>query len=386
MHIYYGDRRVGHTPRIMALWTERHLDVRGTAVPVVPHAWERACRDIMEALDGEGTVVRGRIRYERDHPSLSRYPHTPKIDGDGEVLFSDVWNSQEYWLTWVVGHDGTAYEPIAAWPEFEPSLARNRKLMPFDDVIQTVLAKKVLTSWNYVANLLCRLDCDAPAARELDSTEVKAFGDIFMLPVLDRIGIAPISAAPKAGAGVGGGLVAVRNIKKGDVVAAMPVDAVVHHSTLIREYALPLSTARRFRYPLSPSDAAALREAEHAVETESLASLMNGATIVGDGNSICISRRAPKPGTFYNLHAAASADTGYNACKIIVRHGDRTISVIAFADKDIEAGQDILLRTDPVAQKARDLALKHREAVDRAPRQQVYAFTDVGKVVELKLL
>lgn len=179
---------------------------------------------------------------------------------------------------------------------------------------------------------------------------------------------------------------ATRAIRKGDVVAAMPVDAVVHHSTLIREYALPLSTARRFRYPLDPRDVAALREAEEAVQRERLADLMLGATMIGDGNIACVSRRRPEAGTFYNLHAAAYRGEGYNALKVMVRGGDRTLGILALADKDIEAGQEIVMRTDTPAREARDLAAEHAEAVDRAPRQQVYAFTNVASIVELKEL
>lgn len=372
----------------MALWTERTLDVRGTAVRVVLHAWERACRDIMLALDGEGTVVRGRIRYERDHPSLSRYPHTPHVAGDGPVRFSDVWGGQQYWLAWVVGHDGAVHEPIAAWPEMEPTRARARTLVPFDDVIQTVLAKKVPRSWTYIAGLLCRLDCDAPAGRELDPTETKPFGDLLMLPVLDRVGVAAPAAAPRegAGAGAGGGLVATRRIQKGDVIAAMPVDAIVHHSTLIREYALPASTARRFRFPLSRRDVDALRQAADAVRTERLADLMAGATMIGDGTAVCVSRRRPEADTFYNLHAAAYSDEGYNATKVMVHMRGRALAVMAFAEEDIEAGREIVVRTDSAARDARALAVKYAAYVDTAPRQEAYAFTDIERLVEMKEL
>lgn len=44
---------------------------------------------------------------------MSWYPHLPQLDGDA-VLFSDVWNTQEYCLSWVVGHDGAVHEPLAA--------------------------------------------------------------------------------------------------------------------------------------------------------------------------------------------------------------------------------------------------------------------------------
>lgn len=366
----------------MARWGERHLDVRGAAVPVIPHAWERACVDIMAALGGGGKVVRGRIRYDRDRPSLSRYPHTPGIDGPGRVPFRDVWNNQDMWLAWVVSRDGEVFDPAAAWPELEPPDARNRTLEPFDEVVQAVLAKKAAASLAYVGSLLRKLDCDAPAGRELDPTEVKTFGDILMLPLLDRVGASPVSVAPKDGAGVGGGLLATRGVAKGEVVAAMPVDAVVHHSTLIREFALPMSTILRSGYPVSRELSASLSEAADAVETEPLDDLMHGATMLCDGTAVCVSRRKPKADTFYNLHAARYSERDYNATKVTVTSGARSLAILACAERDIGPGEEIVLRTDTVVQNARCLAYKHAEAVDRAPRQEVYTFTNVAMLIE----
>eukprot|EP00873_Tetraselmis_striata_P033870 jgi/Tetstr1/454134/TSEL_041053.t1 len=353
-----------------SVWQERGLRVRRAVVSVAPHAWERAAGDIMRALGGEGTVVRGHAR--------------PADENRPPPTFNRVWSMREAWRTWVVSHDGTVYDPMAVWPELDPHAADpSGRFAPFDDVIQNVLAKKIPTSWTYVANLLCRMSFHAACRRPLDDTESKDFGDILMLPILDRVSVTPVSAIPLPG----GGLVATRDIRKGEFVAAFPVDAVMQHSAFIREYACPRATANRFRYPLSARDAAALLDAETRLRGSSVSDLMVGATALGETSQlVAVSLRRPAADTLYNGHAAREGDGASNATKVIVRDGGVTLGIISFAEADIHVGEEIVMRADTATRRLAEVSDAHTDAFDAAPRQEVYAFTDIRAVVEMKVL
>lgn len=369
----------------MSFWEERAIRAGEEEVLVAPHAWERASAEILRAIGGRGMIMRGRIWYRRPDPRLSNYPHTPQLDWDGDVTFNDVWNLQRYWLTWVVGNDGKVYDPMRLFPEIEPIYASERTLDPFGPVVQALLDRMANTSWQYAHDTLVRLDYEAFCQRPLDDTEFKPFGDILMLPVLDRVLPAPFAAAPSDG---GAKLVATRAVRKNEMVGAYPVDSVINHSVWIREIACPESTARRFRYPLKPSEVAALCRAKEAAESEPIVDLIKRGTLIEDTNGvIALSTRAPERGTFYNCHAARTHDTDYNATKIMIRVGNaKAIHLIAIAERDILPGEEIVVQTDELTKEAIDTAIVTKSRGDHAPRQEVYAFTDLKKVVDLNLL
>lgn len=368
----------------MSVWEERVIWIAGQYIKVVPHAWEKASSDILRAIDGRGMIMRGRIWYKRSDDQLSKYPHTPKIDWEGDVNFNDVWKVQQYWLTWVVANDGTVYDPMGLFPEFEPKFASERTLDPFGAMVQALLDRMTKASWYYPFNLLLKFDCDAYCQRSLDKTEIKPFGDILMLPILDKILPASFSTTPSQD---GSKLMAIRDIKKHEMVGAYPVDAIINHCSLIREYACPESTACRMRYPLKPNEIVALDKAKISVESDSIVDLIKrGTLIVPSSGILAVSIRSPDSGTFYNCHAAKTHETDYNATKIIIRTDEtKTIHLIAYAERDISSGEEIVIQTDQNVKQAVE-RIRTSSDLDSAPRQEVYAFTDINKVLELAVL
>lgn len=351
------------------------MDVRGASVRVVPHAWERAALDILSALGGRGSVVRGRIRYDSDS---CPYPHTPLIDGDGDPTFNDVCRVQAYWFAWVVAEDGEVYDPTTLFPELEPVAARGRTLVPFSPLLQSLLQVMAYRSWYYSIVVLMRMNADAARGRELDVTEMKPFGDVLMLPLLDRVMPSPFAAEPVSG----GGLAAVRIIRKNELIGAFPVDALIMHSHLIREYASPASTAARYGFPMSDLDARDIEQARASIDGLSIIEMKDKLTSLRRvGKIFAFSGREPRAMTFYNCHGARHNESDFNAVKTMISSEDnRTVHVIVHAVREIAPGEEIVVQTDTLTVKAIEAIF---EKCATTPAQEVYAFTNVEAMLDI---
>ena len=371
----------------MAAWLERSLTVAGTAVAVVPHAWERAARDILDALGGRGRIVRGAVRYARVPSGLQEFPHTPALRDPAAASFKDVLKVQKYWFTWVEDDRGRAIEPLTLFPEIEPprSSWTARSLVAFPDHVQALLDQVVPHSLDYHIHLLSILDNEAPRTRSLDRTETKPWGDILMLRALDRVSAFKTPPFRSDGSGR---VVMTRRVRRMDLIAAIPVDAIVMHSTFIREFVCSDRVRRAFGYPTSALDEEAGRRARHAACTWPFEDIARQGMLVGDADilmALCMTH--PGDDTVYQGHRVrATEDSGEaNVSRLIVRtSGGKTLHYLIIADRDIAEGEELVTMHDMVSSEILDAIMTNRAVLDAAPRQECIAFTDMLDMVSCK--
>lgn len=350
------------------------MSVRGTDVVVYAHAWERACDDALVALGGDGRTVRGLAKYT--------------FDGEADVptvvwSLNDIWKKGRMWLTWIVGSDGQVYDPSLAHPHTFPPGHRTRELEPFSPLVQTLLERKLRRSTVYHSELLRRFHADAPPPRPLDSTEVKPYCDALLLPLLDVVAHA---AAPACFPG-GRGLVASDSLSDGDLIAAYPVDVLVGHSPLIREFATALPVMRRCGLPAGPARERSVEQTLDRVRSSPSHAIVAGSSMVSarDGIVAVCGLSAIGDDTLYTAHLARTSDTRWNAIKTTVTTADggRVVHYILAAARNIDAGEEIVARDDEVVARAEAVALASAVDLAHAPLQQVLAFTRTDLIINM---